>query len=125
MWVEGFFELFATTMVALTFIELGLVSKQMGFAAHFPGCYLDFHGRDHRNRPSLVLLRHDSAEHDAFFPASQHWEVVPLVVLCVEAWSFRKNCTSRPGSDNGKEVLLAPYVHVRRWLLELLSEQVF
>ena len=35
LWVEGFFELFATTMVALTFIELGLVSKQMGLRLIF------------------------------------------------------------------------------------------
>ena len=41
------------------------------------------------------------AEHDAFFLLSA-LEVVPLVVLCVEAWSFRKTALLGPDQTNGK-----------------------
>jgi hypothetical protein len=36
LWVEGFFEFFATTVVALTFYQLGLTPPQRGIALDLP-----------------------------------------------------------------------------------------
>lgn len=87
LWVEGFFELFATAMVALIFIELGFVSRQMGLRLIF----LD----------GILILT------GGIIGTGHHWyfsgmgsfnmtisgcfsalEIVPLVVLCVEAGNF-------------------------------------
>lgn len=102
LWVEGFFELFATTMVALTFIELGLVSKQMGLRLIFLDAILIFMGgiigTGHHwyfsgmTQPNMMLFSCFSA-----------LEVVPLVVLCVEAWSFRKTALLGPDQTMAKK----------------------
>lgn len=87
LWVEGFFELFATAMVALIFIELGFVSKSMGLRLIF----LD---------GILILM-------GGIIGTGHHWyfsgmttfnlslsgcfsalELVPLVILCMEAGAF-------------------------------------
>lgn len=87
LWVEGFFELFATTMVALIFIELGFVSKATALRLIF----LD---------GILILM-------GGIIGTGHHWyfsgmttfnltlsgcfsalEIVPLVILCMEAGSF-------------------------------------
>lgn len=55
LWVEGFFEAFATTMVAMIFVEMGIVSPQRGIKIIILEAILTFSGRYHRHRPSLVL----------------------------------------------------------------------
>lgn len=89
LWVEGFFEFFATAMVALIFIELGFVSKKMGLRMIF----LD----------GILILS------GGIIGTGHHWyfsgmgtfnmtisgcfsalEIVPLVVLCMEAGNFIK-----------------------------------
>ena len=58
LWVEGFFEVFATTVIAFFFTRLGLIkpafAAQVGAALghHLPG------RRHHRHLPSPVLLGH-------------------------------------------------------------------
>lgn len=98
LWVEGFFEVFATVMVALIFMELGLVSRNRGMRLIF----LDF---------ILTLM-------GGIIGTGHHWyfegqtefnmalgacfsalEVVPLVLLCVEAAGFMR--TSRQGGLPG------------------------
>ena len=44
LWVEGFFELFATVMVALIFVELGIVAKKTGLLIIFLDVILIFMG---------------------------------------------------------------------------------
>lgn len=99
LWVEGFFELFATTMVALLFIELGLVTKKVGlriiyldgiliFMGGIIGCghHWYFTGQSNFN---LVVSSCFSA-----------LECVPLVILCAEAWPFIRtanNCEQSSG----------------------------
>lgn len=98
LWVEGFFEVFATTMVALIFIEMGLVERNRGLRLVF----LDF---------ILTLM-------GGIIGTGHHWyfegqtefnmavsscfsalEVVPLVFLTIEAAGFMR--TSRVGGMPG------------------------
>lgn len=89
-------------MVALTFIELGLVSKQMGLRLIFLDATLIFMGgiigTGHHwyfsgmTQPNMMLSSCFSA-----------LEVVPLVVLCVEAWSFRKTALLGPDQTMAKK----------------------
>lgn len=44
LWVEGFFEAFATTMVAMVFIELGIVSRERGIKIIILEAILTFMG---------------------------------------------------------------------------------
>ena len=93
LWVEGFFELFATTMVALIFIELGLVTKATALRLIF----LD---------GILILM-------GGIIGTGHHWyfsgmttfnltlsgcfsalEIVPLVILCMEAGAFLRTTES-------------------------------
>ena len=95
LWVEGFFELFATTMVALTFIELGLVSKQMGLRLIFLDGILIFMG-------GIIGTGHHwyfsgmSSTNMMLSSCFSAMEVVPLVILCGEAWSFKKTALLGP-----------------------------
>ncbi|MDE5833878.1 MAG: cbb3-type cytochrome c oxidase subunit I, partial [Desulfovibrio sp.] len=87
LWVEGFFELFATAMVAMFFIELGFVTKKMGLR--------------------LILLDGILILMGGIIGTGHHWyfsgmttfnlslsgcfsalEIVPLVILCMEAGGF-------------------------------------
>ena len=58
LWVEGFFEVFATTVIAFFFTRLGLIrprfrrQSRAALRHHLPV------GRHHRHLPSPVLLRH-------------------------------------------------------------------
>lgn len=93
LWVEGFFELFATAMVALIFIELGFVTKAVGLRLIF----LD---------GILILM-------GGIIGTGHHWyfsgmttfnmtlsgcfsalEIVPLVILCMEAGAFLRTTHS-------------------------------
>ena len=87
LWVEGFFELFVTVMVAVTFFRLGMVSRQDATRVIYLDAILFLAGRDHRYRPSLVLDRpnHFNMALSALFSAM---EVVPLTLLTLDAWDF-------------------------------------
>lgn len=89
LWVEGFFELFATAMVALIFIELGLVTKQMGLRMIFLDGILVLSG-------GIIGTGHHwyfsgmgtfNMTMSGCFSAL---ELVPLVLLCMEAGRFIK-----------------------------------
>lgn len=87
LWVEGFFELFATVMVALVFVEMGIVSRSLGLRIIF----LDF---------ILTLMGGViGTGHHWYFEGQTEFnmavsscfsalEVVPLVLLTVEASGF-------------------------------------
>ena len=57
LWVEGFFELFVTTMVAVLFYKLGMVTRHNGNPGHLLRCDSLPRGRNHRHGASLVLDR--------------------------------------------------------------------
>jgi nitric oxide reductase subunit B len=56
LWVEGFFELFVTTMVAILFYKLGMVSR-LTDPDRLPRCHPLSRRRNHRDSPPLVLDR--------------------------------------------------------------------
>lgn len=87
LWVEGFFELFATTVVALVFFKLGLTSRNTALRVIYLDAILYFLG-------GLV-----GTGHHWYFNGHSHFnmalaslfsvlEVVPLTLLTLDAWSF-------------------------------------
>jgi nitric oxide reductase subunit B len=101
LWVEGFFELFVTVMVAIMFFKMGLVSAvtasrvvyldailYLGSGIVGTGHHWYWTGQSHI---TMALA--------AMFSAM---EVVPLTLLTLDAWDFiilTKNKRGDPGSD--------------------------
>ncbi len=98
LWVEGFFEVFATVMVALIFIELGLVSRNRGMRLIFLDFILTLMG-------GIIGTGHhwyfegQTEFNMALSSCFSALEVVPLVLLCIEAAGFIR--TSRTGGLPG------------------------
>jgi|UniRef100_A0A7V6A4S5 nitric oxide reductase subunit B len=97
LWVEGFFELLVTVMVAVTFFRLGVVSRQtatrviyldailfLGSGIVGTGHHWYWTGQSHVN---MAL--------SAMFSAM---EVVPLTLLTLDAWDFIKVTRSQKGT---------------------------
>ena len=99
LWVEGFFELFATVMVAVMFIELGIVSKKTGLMVIFLDVILIFMG-------GIIGTGHhwyfsgQTSFNMALSGCFSALEVVPLILLTLEGYSFMKlqNSTSTDGA---------------------------
>jgi nitric oxide reductase subunit B len=102
LWVEGFFELFVTTMVAVLFYKLGMVSRQTATRVIYLDAILflgaGIIGTGHhwywtgQSNITMALA--------AMFSAM---EVVPLTLLTLDAWDFIK--LSRGKCDIcGKEI---------------------
>ncbi|HTO66452.1 MAG TPA: cbb3-type cytochrome c oxidase subunit I [Bradyrhizobium sp.] len=87
LWVEGFFELFVTVIVAITFHELGLVSRTTALRAVYLDIILIFGG-------GLIGTGHhwyftgQSELNMALSSAFSALEVVPLTLLTLDAWGF-------------------------------------
>ena len=100
LWVEGFFELFATVMVALIFIELGIVAKKTGLLIIFLDVILIFMG-------GIIGTGHhwyfsgQTQFNMAISGCFSALEVVPLILLTLEGWSFIK--LSNPNDKNHPE----------------------
>ena len=86
LWVEGFFEVFATTVIAFFFTRLNLIRPGAGGQG---GAAVGHHlpvRRHHRHVPSPVLLGH--ADRGAGLGLGvQRLEVVPLVLVGYGAWT--------------------------------------
>lgn len=98
LWVEGFFETFATVMVALVFIQLGIVSRMHGLRIIFLDIILTLMGG------VIGTGHHWYFEGQTYFNMAvsscfSALEVVPLVILTVEAAGFLR--TSRMGGLPG------------------------
>jgi len=104
LWVEGFFEFFATTVVALTFYQLGLTRRNVALRMIYLDAILYFLG-------GLMGTGHHwyftgqtniNMALSALFSAL---EVVPLTLLTLDAWDFVR--TTR-GERNavGKEMVI-------------------
>jgi len=89
LWVEGFFELFVTTMVAVLFYKLGMVSRQTATRVIYLDAILFLGG-------GLVGTAHhwywtgQSTATMAFAAMYSALEVVPLTLLTLDAWDFIK-----------------------------------
>ncbi len=94
LWVEGFFELFVTVMVAVTFFRLGLVSRLTAARVIYLDAILflgsGIVGTGHHWYFSGQTTLNMSLS--ALFSAM---EVVPLTLLTLDAWDFIKLTKSR------------------------------
>jgi nitric oxide reductase subunit B len=89
LWVEGFFELFVTVIVAVVFHQLGLVARGTALRAVYLDTILVFGG-------GLIGTGHhwyfngQSELNMALSSAFSALEVVPLTLLTLDAWDFVK-----------------------------------
>ncbi|MFC5526967.1 nitric-oxide reductase large subunit [Rhodanobacter ginsengisoli] len=87
LWVEGFFEFFATTVVALTFYQLGLTRRNVALRVIYLDAILYFLG-------GLIGTGHHwyfSGQSNFNMSMSAMFsvlEVVPLTLLTLDAWDF-------------------------------------
>ena len=113
LWVEGFFEFFVTVMVAVMFLQFGVVSRLTATRIIYLDAILYFSG--------------------GFIGTGHHWywtgqtsfnmalsalfsalEVVPLTLITLDAWDFVR--LSRPGTDASS----APAEIPHRWTFYFL-----
>lgn len=121
LWVEGFFEVFATTALAYIFSTMGLVSKRMATTASLASASLfmlggvpgTFHHMYFSGTPISVMAV------GASFSAL---EVVPLIVLGYDAWENWRLKEHAPWMDNLKWPLMC-FVAVAFW--NMLGAGVF
>ena len=105
LWVEGFFEFFATTVVALTFYQLGLTSRNVALRVIYLDGILFFLG-------GLIGTGHhwyftgQSSFNMALSAMFSVLEVVPLTLLTLDAWDFVRT-TRGEGELGGKSVAVA------------------
>lgn len=87
LWVEGFFEFFVTTMVALLFYQLGLTRRNVALRVIYLDAILYFAG-------GLIGTGHhwyftgQSSFNMALSAMVSVLEVVPLTLLTLDAWDF-------------------------------------
>jgi nitric oxide reductase subunit B len=95
LWVEGFFELFVTTMVALMFFLLGMVSRTTALRVVYLDAILYLGGGiiGTGHHWYWTGQTHVTMAFSAVFSAL---EVVPLTLLTLDAWDFitlsNRNC---------------------------------
>jgi len=106
LWVEGFFEFFATTVVALTFFQLGLTRRNVALRVIYLDAILYFLG-------GLI-----GTGHHWYFTGQGHvnmalsalfsvLEVVPLTLLTLDAWDFVR--TTRGDCDVCGKAIAIPH----------------
>jgi len=87
LWVEGFFEIFVTAMVAVIFYQLGMVSHRTAITVIYLDAILFLGG-------GIIGTAHhwywtgQSVITMAFAALYSAMEVVPLTLLTLDAWSF-------------------------------------
>ena len=87
LWVEGFFEFFATTVVALAFYQLGLTQRNVALRVIYLDAILYFLG-------GLIGTGHhwyftgQTSFNMAMSAMFSVLEVVPLTLLTLDAWDF-------------------------------------
>jgi nitric oxide reductase subunit B len=106
LWVEGFFEFFATTVVALLFFQLGLTRRNTALRVIYLDAILYFLG-------GLI-----GTGHHWYFNGQSHFnmalssmfsvlEVLPLTLLTLDAWDFVR--TTRRQCDICGEKVYIPH----------------
>lgn len=104
LWVEGFFEFFATTVVALTFYQLGLTRRNVALRVIYLDAILYFLGGLMGTGHHWYFTGQTNVNMalSALFSAL---EVVPLSLLTLDAWDFVR--TTRGGRDAvGKQMVI-------------------
>lgn len=94
LWVEGFFELFVTVMVAVTFFRLGLVSRQTAARVVYLDAIL-FLGSGIVGTGHHWYFSGQSTLNMSLSALFSAMEVVPLTLLTLDAWDFVKLTRSR------------------------------
>jgi nitric oxide reductase subunit B len=89
LWVEGFFELFVTTMVAVLFYKLGMVTRQTATRVIYLDAIL-FLGAGVIGTAHHWYWTGQSNITMAFAATFSAMEVVPLTLLTLDAWDFIK-----------------------------------
>ena len=106
LWVEGFFEFFATTVVALTFYQLGLSRRNVALRVIYLDAILYFLG-------GLMGTGHhwyftgQSNFNMALSALFSALEVVPLTLLTLDAWDFVR--TTRGDRDAAGKAVVIPH----------------
>ena len=106
LWVEGFFEFFATTIVALTLYQLGLTRRNVALRVIYLDAILYFAG-------GLIGTGHhwyftgQTHVNMAFSALFSALEVVPLTLLTLDAWDFVK--TTRGDRDADGKAMAIPH----------------
>jgi nitric oxide reductase subunit B len=101
LWVEGFFEVFATTMVAILFYKLGLVSKRTATRV----IYLDtvlFLGAGILGTGHHWYWNGQTTVSMALSACFSAMEVIPLILLTLEASDFAKLMRSKTDENGNK-----------------------
>jgi nitric oxide reductase subunit B len=113
LWVEGFFEFFATTVVALTFYQLGLTRRNVALRVIYLDAILYFLG-------GLMGTGHHwyfSGQTNVNMALSALFsvlEVVPLTLLTLDAWDFVR--TTRGDCDLCGKAVAIPH----KWTFHFL-----
>jgi nitric oxide reductase subunit B len=89
LWVEGFFELFVTTMVAVLFYKLGMVTRQTATRVIYLDAIL-FLGAGIIGTGHHWYWTGQSNVNMALASLFSAMEVVPLTLLTLDAWDFVK-----------------------------------
>jgi len=104
LWVEGFFEFFATTVVALTLYQLGLTRRNTALRVIYLDAILYFLG-------GLIGTGHhwyytgQTGFNMAMSALFSVLEVVPLTLLTLDAWDFVRTTRSE-GEAVGKPIVI-------------------
>jgi nitric oxide reductase subunit B len=106
LWVEGFFEFFATTVVALTFYQLGLTRRNVALRVIYLDAILYFLGGLMGTGHHWYFTGQTNVNMalSALFSAL---EVVPLTLLTLDAWDFVR--TTRGERDAAGKGLAVPH----------------
>jgi nitric oxide reductase subunit B len=87
LWVEGFFEFFVTTVVALTFYQLGLTRRNVALRVIYLDAILYFAGGLIGTGHHWYFNGHSNINM-ALSAMFSVLEVVPLTLLTLDAWDF-------------------------------------
>jgi nitric oxide reductase subunit B len=106
LWVEGFFEFFATTVVALTFYQLGLTRRNVALRVIYLDAILYFLGGLMGTGHHWYFTGQTNVNMalSALFSAI---EVVPLTLLTLDAWDFVR--TTRGDCDVCGRAIAIPH----------------
>ncbi|WP_353148845.1 nitric-oxide reductase large subunit [Pollutimonas bauzanensis] len=121
LWVEGIFEVFATTALAFVFSSMGLVSKRMATAASLAAASLFMVG----GVPGTfhhIYFSGTTTSIMAIGAAFSALEVVPLILLGYEAWDHWRLKARAPWMEAVKWPLMC-FVAVAFW--NMLGAGVF
>lgn len=106
LWVEGYFEFFATTVVALTFYQLGLTRRNVALRVIYLDGILYFLGGVIGTGHHWYFAGHSNVNM-ALSAMFSVLEVVPLTLLTLDAWGFVR--TTRGQCDICGKAIAIPH----------------